>query len=294
VIRDEADVERLEREGPRTLAARHLDLTAYHPLGTCRMGADPRRSVVGPTQEAHELPNLFIADGSVVNGPLGVNPQITIMSLSERASAFVEQRVESSARVRSRADAGLAARAQEQAAQLEFTETMAGELRSVDGGRPMSASFTVRVFTPDLAEATRAMRGDGGVFTLEGEATLEGVGESMPTTGTLTMRPKARRGSLIYDLTFRGEDGRELRLYGQKHVGLSTILGGMTTLHSELSCTEDEQPFARGVLRFDLADLLPWLATFRLRKKSAPVAPEAPRSEPAKNEASTADAALLN
>ncbi|NOY92510.1 MAG: GMC family oxidoreductase [Deltaproteobacteria bacterium] len=271
VIRDQADVERLEREGPRTLAARHLDLTAYHPLGTCRMGADPRRSVVGPTQEAHELRNLFIADGSVVNGPLGVNPQITIMSLSERASAFVEQRVESSTRATHTTGGLGAGDLREQPAQLEFTETMAGELRPVDGGRPISASFTVRVFTPDLIEATRAMRGEGGVFELRGEATLEGVGESMPTTGTLTMRPKARRGSLIYDLTFRGEDGRDLRLYGQKHVGLSTILGGMTTLHSELSRTDDEQPFARGILRFDLADVLPWLATFRLRRKPAAI-----------------------
>jgi len=276
VLHDLADVERLERDGPRTLATRHLDLSAYHPLGTCRMGADPRRSVVGPTQETHEVPHLFIADGSVVNGPLGVNPQITIMSLSERASAFVEQRIETNARpTRSTMIDGLAAAStfgeaaarEDESAQLEFTETMAGELRTVDAHQKMDASFTVRVFTPDLSQATRAMREEGGVFALRGEATLEGMVKDAPAVGTLTMRPKARRGSLIYDLTFEDEDGQELRLYGQKHVSLRTVLGGMTTLYTELSRTDDEQPIARGVLHFDLAGLLPWLSTFRLRRR---------------------------
>ncbi|MCZ7686681.1 MAG: GMC family oxidoreductase [Sandaracinaceae bacterium] len=64
-----ADVERLEREGPSTLRPHHMDLSAYHPLGTCRMGADPARSVIGPSHEAHDVPGLFVVDGSAVSGP---------------------------------------------------------------------------------------------------------------------------------------------------------------------------------------------------------------------------------
>ncbi|HEY8430052.1 MAG TPA: GMC family oxidoreductase, partial [Sandaracinaceae bacterium] len=75
-----ADVERLEREGPSRVRPHHMDLTAYHPLGTCRMGADPARSVIGPSHEAHDVPGLFVVDGSAVPGPLGVNPQVTIMA----------------------------------------------------------------------------------------------------------------------------------------------------------------------------------------------------------------------
>ena len=63
-----------------------LDLSAYHPLGTARMGVDPARSVVGPDHQVHDVPGLYIADGSVVPSSLGVNPQVTIMALATRAA----------------------------------------------------------------------------------------------------------------------------------------------------------------------------------------------------------------
>lgn len=63
-----------------------LLLTSYHPLGTCRMGTDPKTSVVGLDHEAHDLPGLFLVDGSTVRGPLGVNPQLTIMAIATRAA----------------------------------------------------------------------------------------------------------------------------------------------------------------------------------------------------------------
>jgi len=57
-------------------------LYASHPMGSCRMGADPAHSVVGPTGEAHGLPGLYIADSSVFPTSLGVNPQLTTMTLA--------------------------------------------------------------------------------------------------------------------------------------------------------------------------------------------------------------------
>jgi choline dehydrogenase-like flavoprotein len=63
-----------------------LLLTSYHPLGTCRMGTDPKTSVVGLDHETHDLPGLFLVDGSTVRGPLGVNPQLTIMAVATRAA----------------------------------------------------------------------------------------------------------------------------------------------------------------------------------------------------------------
>ncbi len=94
-LRGEEDVKALSRA---SLAARDFDLTAYHPLGTCRMGADPLRSVVGPTGETHDVHNLFVCDGSALPSSLGVNPQLTIMALALRASAFVDRRLERLAR----------------------------------------------------------------------------------------------------------------------------------------------------------------------------------------------------
>ncbi len=68
------------------LSASDLAVASYHPLGTCEMGADARTSVVGFDHQSHDIPGLFIVDGSTVRGPLGVNPQLTIMALATRAA----------------------------------------------------------------------------------------------------------------------------------------------------------------------------------------------------------------
>jgi choline dehydrogenase-like flavoprotein len=67
--------------------------TSYHPLGTCRMGRDPQTSVVDLDHQAHEVPGLFVVDASTVRGPLGVNPQITIMALATRAAERIAERL---------------------------------------------------------------------------------------------------------------------------------------------------------------------------------------------------------
>ncbi len=63
-----------------------LELSAYHPLGTARMGKDPASSVVDPDHQVHDVPGLYIVDGSSVPSPPGVNPQITIMAMATRAA----------------------------------------------------------------------------------------------------------------------------------------------------------------------------------------------------------------
>lgn len=81
------EVERLRRSRP---APSDYALISYHPLGTCRMGKDPKASVVGLDHQAHDVPGLYIVDGSTVPGPPGVNPQMTIMAMATRAAACVE------------------------------------------------------------------------------------------------------------------------------------------------------------------------------------------------------------
>ena len=63
----------------------HLSLFSAHPLGTARMGTDPKKSVVGPTMEMHDYPGIYIADGSTIPTALGVNPMVTILSSVSRA-----------------------------------------------------------------------------------------------------------------------------------------------------------------------------------------------------------------
>ncbi|MBV9805320.1 MAG: hypothetical protein JO130_19130, partial [Solirubrobacterales bacterium] len=55
-----------------------------HLVGGCRMGSDPEDSVVDADHRAWEVPNLFIADGSVMPTQGSANPALTIMALASR------------------------------------------------------------------------------------------------------------------------------------------------------------------------------------------------------------------
>jgi choline dehydrogenase-like flavoprotein len=88
-LRTTADIERLEQATP---AAHDMTMVAFHPLGTCRMGGDPQRSVVDPSYETHDIPGLYIVDGSVVPSSIAVNPQLTIMALATRAGEMLAPR----------------------------------------------------------------------------------------------------------------------------------------------------------------------------------------------------------
>jgi len=72
-----------------------VDLTAYHPLGTCHMGGDPKKYVTNPYGELYDQKNLFICDGSVVPPAIGINPQITISTLATRTADYINERLKS-------------------------------------------------------------------------------------------------------------------------------------------------------------------------------------------------------
>jgi choline dehydrogenase-like flavoprotein len=61
------------------------DRTA-HLLGTCRMGGNPADSVVNADCRAHDVPNLFICDGSVFPTSAAVNPSLTIEAIAARTA----------------------------------------------------------------------------------------------------------------------------------------------------------------------------------------------------------------
>ncbi len=60
-----------------------------HNRGTCRMGNDPKTSVVNKFHRAHDVPNLFIVDGSnLVTGGRN-HPTMTIQALAFRAADHI-------------------------------------------------------------------------------------------------------------------------------------------------------------------------------------------------------------
>jgi choline dehydrogenase-like flavoprotein len=60
-----------------------------HLLGTCRMGDDAQRSVVDRYHRSHEVPNLFICDGSSMVTSGRGQPTMTIMALAFRAAQHI-------------------------------------------------------------------------------------------------------------------------------------------------------------------------------------------------------------
>jgi cholesterol oxidase len=55
-----------------------------HPVGGCAMAADPQRGVVDKWGRVHGHPGLWVADGSVMPGPVGPNPSLTIAAMADR------------------------------------------------------------------------------------------------------------------------------------------------------------------------------------------------------------------
>jgi choline dehydrogenase-like flavoprotein len=66
-----------------------------HLLGTCRMGNDPKTSVVNKFNQAHDVPNLFIVDGSSMVSAGRHQPTCTIQALAYRAADHMAQMAKS-------------------------------------------------------------------------------------------------------------------------------------------------------------------------------------------------------
>jgi choline dehydrogenase-like flavoprotein len=61
-----------------------------HNLGTCRMSADPADGVVDKWGKAHDVPNLFVSDGSVMTTGGAANPTLTIVALAKRQADHIK------------------------------------------------------------------------------------------------------------------------------------------------------------------------------------------------------------
>jgi cholesterol oxidase len=59
-------------------------LITVHPLGGCPMGRTREEGVVDPYGEVFDYPGFIVADGSVMPGPVGPNPSLTIAALADR------------------------------------------------------------------------------------------------------------------------------------------------------------------------------------------------------------------
>lgn len=66
---------------------------ATHLMGTCRMSKDPGRGVVDAFGRSHDVPNLFVSDGSVFPTSGAPNPTLTIVALAIRQAGHIVERM---------------------------------------------------------------------------------------------------------------------------------------------------------------------------------------------------------
>jgi choline dehydrogenase-like flavoprotein len=92
-----ADMQRWSVEILKSAGAQILSVSdeprTNHELGGCRMGSDPRRSVVNADCRTHDVPNLYVVDGSVFPSASEKNPTHTIMALAARTADSIAERL---------------------------------------------------------------------------------------------------------------------------------------------------------------------------------------------------------
>jgi choline dehydrogenase-like flavoprotein len=85
-LKSERELDDLVANPPKM---RFVECTAYHPLGSAKMSADPRGGVVRETGEAWQVDNLFLADGSVLPTSIGVNSQLPVMAVAHKIATGI-------------------------------------------------------------------------------------------------------------------------------------------------------------------------------------------------------------
>ena len=66
--------------------------TTAHILGGCLMSESSEYGVINHKLEVHGYPNMYIIDGSAIQGNLGINPGFTITALAEYAMDQIKEK----------------------------------------------------------------------------------------------------------------------------------------------------------------------------------------------------------
>lgn len=61
---------------------------SVHEMGTARMGRDPKTSFLNAYNQSHDIPNLFVTDGSCMTSSSYMSPSLTYMALTARACDY--------------------------------------------------------------------------------------------------------------------------------------------------------------------------------------------------------------
>lgn len=85
--------ERIYQAAGAVKAFRTPPYPSTHNLGTCRMGASAQNSVCNSYGQTHDIPNLFISDGSQFTTGGAENPTLTIVTLAIRQAEYIARQM---------------------------------------------------------------------------------------------------------------------------------------------------------------------------------------------------------
>ncbi len=94
VLNSPDDVEKLLKLKVKPI---HIEILAFHPLGSCRMASSPKLGAVNRDGETYDVKDLFVSDGSIIPTSLGVNPQVTIMAMASLVADRIDNRLSKNA-----------------------------------------------------------------------------------------------------------------------------------------------------------------------------------------------------
>ncbi|MDP2710727.1 MAG: GMC family oxidoreductase [Solirubrobacteraceae bacterium] len=277
-------------------------VVTVHALGGAPMGRDDREGVVDPWGRVYNYPGLHIADGSVMPGPVGPNPSLTIAGLADRFADAILEDMKGAAVTAppppppasedgGAAAAGAAAQpppASENPASLEFTEKMRGfitfgEADFDKGYRKGKKSKTKCMFhlTITMDDIERFVADPNRQGSAEGYVDCDALGGKLPVSkgwfnlfvdGDPDDDGKERK-LMKYRLLLQDGAGHPITLNGYKEVkddpGFD-LWDDTTTLFTHILAghVEPDQPdsevVATGILKVLPADFAVQLTTFRV------------------------------
>ena len=268
-------------------------VVTVHALGGAPMGRDDSEGVVDPWGRVYNYPGLHIADGSVMPGPVGPNPSLTIAGLADRfADAILEDMKGPAMTAPPPPPAEEAAPpasdlpASEHPANLEFTEKMRGFITFGEddydkGFRLGKRSETKCMFhvTVHMEDIVRFMEDPDHQGAITGHVQCDALGGKLPVSqGWFNLLVDAdedgkERKLMKYRLLIEDGNGHPITLNGFKEVcndrGFD-VWDDTTTLFTHILSGHvtpgepDTERVATGILKVLPADFAVQCTTFRV------------------------------
>jgi len=271
-------------------------LVTVHPLGGCPMATSEGTGVVDPYLRAYGYPGLYVADGSVMPGPVGPNPSLTIAALADRMAQRIIDDIPPKRAPAREGDAPVdqpvppttsvapSAAPNPEAAGVEFTEEMKGFItlgeddfeRGFQEGKKAGTACMFHL-TIKVDDIERFVADPMHVANPVGWVDSEVLGGRLPVEqGIFNLFVPSHDPDMVnmlYRLYFADGAGNPLTLSGHKNVkddpGLdvwsdtSTLYTHILRGHVDTAAEPSAEIVASGIIHIHLKDFAKQLTTFR-------------------------------